>query len=111
MWRFAAVRGYRPKQVLTLLGKVTLKRVYSQCRVEADSPAGEQEAGAEEDVSQQEVWTHGEASADLHWGLHGRRTSAGVQQAVSYLCAYSTLEEAAETDCSPYRCQHARPST
>ncbi len=59
------------------------------------SPAGEEEA--EIGVSQQEGCTHGEAPADLRWGLHGRRTSAGVQQAVSYLCASLTLEEAAET--------------
>ena len=39
--------------------------------------------------------THGEAPADARWGLHGQRTTAGVQQAISYLCATSTLEEAA----------------
>ncbi len=89
--------GYRPKQVLTLLGKVTFKRAYYQCCVEADSPAGEGGAGTEGDASQQEACTHGEAPADRYWGLHGRRTSAGVQQAVSYLCASLTLEEAAET--------------
>jgi hypothetical protein len=38
---------------------------------------------------------HGEAPADRLWGVQGRRTSAGVQQAVGYLCASSTMEEAA----------------
>jgi hypothetical protein len=47
--------------------------------------------------STQEVCKHGEAPADGLWGVRGRRTSAGVQQAVSYLCASSTLEEAAAT--------------
>jgi len=50
--------------------------------------------GAE--ASTQEACTHGEAPADALWGVQGRRTSAGVQQAVSYLCASMTLEEAAE---------------
>lgn len=79
--------GYRPKQVLTLLGKITFKRAYYQCR-------GADEKG---EASPQEGCTHGEAPADRRWGVQGRRTSAGVQQAVSYLCATSTLEEAATT--------------
>jgi hypothetical protein len=79
--------GYRPKQVLTLLGKITFTRAYYQCVVE------EERAQA----SMQEGCTHGEAPADQLWGVQGRRTSAGVQQAVSYLCASSTLEEAAAT--------------
>lgn len=45
----------------------------------------------------QEGCTPGEAPADQLWGVQGRRTSAGVQQAVSYLCASATLEEAAAT--------------
>ena len=79
--------GYRPKQVLTLLGKITFKRAYYQC------------GGAEEcaEASKQEGCTHGEAPADRLWGVQGRRTTAGVQQAMSYLCASSTLEEAAAT--------------
>src|SRR5436305_13518239 len=54
-------------------------------------------AGAEADADTQEACTHGEAPADKLWGLQGQRTSAGVQQAMSYLCASLTLEEAAET--------------
>src|SRR5262249_38708504 len=38
---------------------------------------------------------HGEAPADALWGIEERRTSAGVQQAVSYLGASLTLEETA----------------
>src|SRR2546427_2209981 len=79
--------GYRPKQVLTLLGKITFKRAYYQCVVE--------EEGAQ--ASTPQGCTHGEAPADQLWGVQGRRTTAGVQQAVSYLCASSTLEEAAAT--------------
>src|SRR5260370_27270220 len=84
------LEGYRRKQVLTLLGKVSFKRAYYRCRVE-EEPAAE-----EGDESLQDGCTHGEAPADVLWGLQGQRTSAGVQQAVSYLCASLTLEEAAE---------------
>ncbi len=79
--------GYRPKQVLTLLGKITFKRAYYQCVVEEECAQ----------ASTQEGCTHGEAPADRLWGVQGRRSTAGVQQAVSYLCASSTLEEAAAT--------------
>src|SRR5947199_1572455 len=70
--------GYRPRQVLSLLGKITFKRAYYQCCL----PADEQQAETES----QPPCTHGEAPADARWGLHGQRTTAGVQQAVSYLC-------------------------
>jgi hypothetical protein len=84
--------GYRPRQVLTLLGKITCKRAYSQWCVPADEPAHEQKA----EVESQPSCTHGEAPADARWGLQGQRSTAGVQQALSYLCATSTLEEAAK---------------
>ncbi len=61
--------GYRPKQVLPLLGKITFTRAYYQCVVE------EERAQA----SVQEGCTHGEAPADQLWGVQGRRTSAGVR--------------------------------
>jgi hypothetical protein len=80
--------GYRPRQVLTRLGKISFKRAYYQCCL----PAEEQKAEAESQPS----CSHGEAPADARWGLQGQRTTAGVQQAVSYLCATSTLEEAAK---------------
>jgi hypothetical protein len=88
--------GYRPKQVLTLLGKITFKRAYYQCCRQTDNQGCEEGAEADAD-RQRQACTHGEAPADARWGLQGQRTSAGVQQAVSYLCASSTLEEAAET--------------
>jgi hypothetical protein len=75
--------GMRPKQVLTLLGAITIQRAYYQCR----TPPEEQERTA--------LCTHGEAPADTLWGIGQRRSSAGVQQQVSYLCASLTLEEAA----------------
>ncbi len=74
----------RPKQVLTLLGKVSYRRPYYQCQLET----AEDEAG---------TCTHGEAPADALWGLNGGRSTPGVQQAVSYLAAQGTLEEAAES--------------
>ncbi len=83
--------GYRPRQLLTLLGKISFTRAYYQCRLPADEAADEPKAEAQS----QPPCTHGEAPADARWGLPGQRTTAGVQQAVSYLCATSTLEEAA----------------
>ena len=53
----------------------------------------QQEDGATEEAA----CSHGEAPADALWGVQERRTTAGVQAAVSYLCASLTLEEAAET--------------
>ncbi len=91
------LEGYRPKQVLTLLGKVTFKRAYYRCVVAEDRAESPEKGAGEADASQEQACTHGEAPADVLWGLHGQRTSAGVQQAVSYLCASSTLEEAAAT--------------
>jgi hypothetical protein len=89
--------GYRSKQVLSLLGKITFKRASYQC-VEAEDRAARLEmAAGEGEASRQQGCTQGEAPADDLWGIAGRRTSAGVQQAVRYLCASLTLEEAAET--------------
>jgi hypothetical protein len=86
--------GYRPRQILTLLGKISFKRAYYQCCV-PEEEAGDKQA-EEAGGSQTLACTHGEAPADARWGLHGQRTTAGVQQAISYLCATSTLEEAAK---------------
>jgi hypothetical protein len=86
--------GYRPRQVLTLLGKISFKRAYDQCCLPADEHGHEQAEEAKEPNAL--ACTHGEAPADARWGLHGQRTTAGVQQAISYLCATSTLEEAAK---------------
>jgi hypothetical protein len=76
--------GKRPKELLTLLGKVEFRRAYSHCvhRDEEEEP---------------QPCSHGEAPADEQWGVQQRRTSAGVQAWISYLCARLTMEEAAET--------------
>lgn len=73
----------RPKQLLTLLGPITIRRAYYRClQPEQEEPS---------------QCTHGEAPADAFWGIGQRRTSAGVQEQVSYLCALLTLEGAATT--------------
>jgi hypothetical protein len=41
--------------------------------------------------------THGEAPADMLWGVDEQRTTPGVQEHISYLSARLTFEEAAET--------------
>ena len=92
------VVGHRPKQVLTLLGKVTFRRAYYQCVLSEGRAASDGQAGgdAEPASSQSAGCGHGEAPADALWGVQDRRSSAAVQQMVSYLCASLTLEEAAE---------------
>jgi hypothetical protein len=100
--------GERPKDLLTLLGKVKFRRPYYQCLLEESTPPQPQ---AEEDPEAVSC-SHGEAPADALWGVQERRTTAGVQAAVSYLCASLTLEEAAETFTRvlPLGCRHARHS-
>jgi hypothetical protein len=85
------LEGYRPKQVLTLMGKVSFTCAYYRCSMQ-EEPAGDQR-----EASKWDSCTHGEAPADVLWGLQGQRTSAGVQQTVSYLCASLMLEETAAT--------------
>ena len=76
--------GERPKELLTLVGKVRFVRPYYQCL----------------EVSEQEgTCTHGEAPDDVLWGVHERRTTSGVQREISYLCGRLTFEEAADTFC------------
>jgi uncharacterized protein UPF0236 len=76
--------GERPKELLTLVGKVKFVRPYYQCL----------------EVSEQEgTCTHGEAPDDVLWGVHERRTTTGVQREISYLCGRLTFEEAADTFC------------
>lgn len=53
--------------------------------------------GSEAEAGKGSNGGHGEAPADALWGVQDRRTTVGVQRAVSYLCAWLTLEEAAET--------------
>ncbi len=76
--------GERPKELLTLVGKVQFVRPYYQCLQVSE---------------QDESCTHGEAPDDVLWGVHERRTTGGVQREISYLCGRLTFEEAADTFC------------
>ena len=76
--------GERPKELLTLVGKVRFVRPYYQC---LDVAEGEERC------------SHGEAPDDALWGVQERRTSRGVQREISYLCGRLTFEEAAQTLC------------
>jgi hypothetical protein len=78
--------GERPKHLITLVGPVSFVRAYYQCR-----HVGEAETA--QDCS------HGEAPADVLWGVDKQRTTPGVQEHISYLSARLTFEEAAETLC------------
>lgn len=75
--------GERPKQLLTLMGKVTMRRGYYQCIQLAD----EAQAASCSPVA---------LPQDMLWGCQNQRSSPGVQKLVSYLGAKMTLEEAAE---------------
>jgi hypothetical protein len=75
---------YRTKQILTMMGKVEFTRAYYHC----------QRAKEEED---QKRCSQGRSPADQVWGIDERRTTPGVQESISYVCARLTFEEAAET--------------
>jgi hypothetical protein len=79
---------YRTKQILTMMGKIEFKRAYYQCH------PGKEQHGEEEEQKQR---CSGRAPADQVWGIDQRRTTPGVQEAIGYLCARLTFEEAAET--------------
>ena len=53
----------------------------------------------EEKRKRSKTCTHGEAPADVLWGVDEQRTTPGVQQHISYLSARLTFEEAAQTMC------------
>jgi hypothetical protein len=82
------VVDYRTKQILTMMGKVEFKRAYYHCQ-------GEKEQKGEQGDQKQRC--PGRAPADQVWGIEQRRTTPGVQEAIGYLCARLTFEEAAET--------------
>ncbi len=73
----------RPKQLHTLMGKVTLRRAYYQCLLEEEKPSAE--------------CNHGQAPFDQVWGPFTGRTSPGVQKLLGKLVARMTLSEAVET--------------
>lgn len=89
--------GWRAKELLTLLGPVEWSRPYYQCLLTPtthEAPPSEiHEVPSADDPPQ--GCGHGEAPADELLGVQGRRTSAGVQEVVSYLAAQVTLQEAA----------------
>jgi hypothetical protein len=70
--RMARWVGLRAKTILTLLGKVTYRRVYYHCEAKH---------------SEAKECTHGEALGDRQWGLEHTRTSLGVKQLLGYVSA------------------------
>jgi hypothetical protein len=83
--------GWRAKTLLTLLGQVEWCRPYYQCQEPAAAQAGA--AGS----APAPACAHGEAPADAALGVVGRRTTAGVQEAVGFLAAQMPLAVAAES--------------
>ena len=79
---------YRTKQILTMMGQVEFKRAYYQCQ------GAKEQKGEQRDQKQR---CPGRAPVDQVWGIDQRRTTPGVQEAIGYLCARLTFEEAAET--------------
>ena len=75
--------GIRPKQLHTLMGKVTIRRSYYQCEVEEEEPSA--------------PCSHGQAPWDLVWGQIAGRTSPGVQKLLGKLVSRLTLSEAVDT--------------
>ena len=75
------VVGNRSKQVLTMMGEMTIQRQYYQCLLTTEERASAS-------------CSHGEAPFDAVWGLSAGRTTPGVQKLVGYLTASMTLSEA-----------------
>src|SRR5438874_7358192 len=75
--------GIRPKQLHTLMGKVTIWRSYYQCAVEEEEPSA--------------TCSHGQAPWDAVWGQIAGRTSPGVQKLLGKLVSRLTLAEAVDT--------------
>jgi hypothetical protein len=73
----------RPKQLHTLMGKVTIRRAYYQCLTKKEGESTE--------------CSHGQAPYDEVWGLFTGRTSPGVQRLLGKLVARMTLWESVET--------------
>jgi hypothetical protein len=65
--------GIRPKQILTLLGPITIKRAYDHC------------ASKEPSSDVPSCCRQGETPADALWGIQQLRTSAGTRP--DALCA------------------------
>ncbi|MHB8597450.1 MAG: hypothetical protein ACYDER_11650 [Ktedonobacteraceae bacterium] len=76
----------RGRQVLTLLGPITIQRAYYQCLRPEESSVGQQDGPC----------SHGEAPFDQQWGLSSQHSSPGLQKLVSSLSASLTQAEVAE---------------
>src|SRR5437588_7667565 len=75
--------GIRPKQLHTLMGKVTIGRAYYQCMLQEEEPSAQ--------------CSHGQAPWDAVWGQPTGRTSPGVQKLLGKLVSRLTLCEAVDT--------------
>ncbi len=75
--------GRRPRQLHTLMGKVTIRRAYYQCLVEEEEP--------------NVTCSHGQAPWDAVWGQIAGRTTPGVQKLLGKLVSRLTLWEAVDT--------------
>src|SRR5947209_3568631 len=75
--------GTRPKQLHTLMGKVTIGRAYYQCMLQEEEPSAQ--------------CSHGQAPWDAVWGQPTGRTSPGVQKLLGKLVSRLTLSEAVDT--------------
>jgi hypothetical protein len=73
----------RPKQLHTLMGKVTIRRAYYQCVMD--------------EKEQRSACHQSHAPFDQVWGPVSGRTSPGVQKLLGKLVARMTLAEAVET--------------
>lgn len=91
--------GMRPRQLHTLMGKVTIRRAYYQCLLEAEEPGA--------------ICSHGQAPWDLLWNQIAGRTSPGVQKLLGKLVSRLTLAEAVDTFTSilPLPMSENKPST
>ncbi|MEO8954476.1 MAG: hypothetical protein ABI396_11500 [Ktedonobacteraceae bacterium] len=75
--------GIRPKQLHTLMGKVTIGRAYYQCVVKEEEPST--------------TCSHGQAPWDAVWRQIAGRTSPGVQKLMGKLVSRLTLSDAVDT--------------
>lgn len=78
--------SYRERQVLTLMGPITISRAYYHCQETKPLPEPERPLPP----------CPGVVPFDQQWGLSRQRSSPGVQRLVSYLSARLTHEEVAE---------------
>lgn len=78
--------GEREKTVLTVMGRVKVRRPYYQCILGKE----------EQEEKKGSSCRHGEAPFDTIWGIGQGRTSPGIQKIVSYFGASQTLSEIAE---------------